>query len=685
MDLITLLQTIVRARFPSVVLFHSPSVPPEAICAAVAAHIGKKATIGRLRSDAISEEEAVFIHDALLEDRALVLVGGASGELPAKLLKAWESFAEMPSHAYAQAGRFIHFEPDDVRSKSASGEDVLGTLVLVLPKDYPHRLDARAHSWIDSLDELALPAPPLDDIRDLGRPAVAMSMKTLYFLHHRDPADAEHHESVSQIMKGERPLTWSDLRAVLQQQADNEMFDILEGFGRGGRLSVEQVDFAAAAISFIRGETHEEERIGGGALAPSVYHSLWTYEDVLGRRDYVFRGQRDSRWRQDTTLLRADADGAPASLATIVQRLHRTQAFLDALAACERDIVGRALDEDERLAIAQHYGLPTALLDYTRSMAIAAFFATGSGDASALEEGDVGVIYYVSPRDAVAAAPDRTPASFDLAAAAGMRVGRLRTIEPQLPAAENRIARQLGLFVEGFDSRDLQRMTAGVLYFRQKAGEAFEDPRLGITRARLLTPDAKLQQLASSIVVECPRLSKPLAAARIPGDDILGALGTGLPANLHHAQEFLDEAAKAAERLEPGLWSSIEAILLRHLDEARIKARTADVSATGTLTTATGPGGITYILDEVDDALEELAALANLPRDALTRRLQRHRPVQSFTRDSGLIRDPIDAPSPDKKAAVVTAVATFIVGLEYLRTVRGEAARHYIQAAAAAL
>jgi hypothetical protein len=237
MDLVTLLQTIVRARFRSVVLFHSPSVRPEAISATVAAHIGKKTTIGRLRSDAISEEEAVFIHDALLEDRALVLIGGASDGLPASLLQAWESFAEMPRHAYAQAGRFIHFEPDDVQSKSAKGEDVLGTLILVLPKDYPHRVDPRARRSIGSLDELGLPAPPLDDIRDLGRPAVAMSMKTLYFLHHRDPADAEPHESVSQIMKGERPLTWSDLRSVLQQQADNDMFDILEGFGRGGRLS----------------------------------------------------------------------------------------------------------------------------------------------------------------------------------------------------------------------------------------------------------------------------------------------------------------------------------------------------------------------------------------------------------------------------------------------------------------
>jgi hypothetical protein len=681
-DLIELLQYIGRARL-SFVVYYSPLVPPEAICATVRGHIGKQTTVARLRSDAISADESAFIHDALFQNQVLVLIAGGSGELPVELLEAWESFREASGHSRAQAGRFIYFEPDDVL-KSADGKDPLSTLVLVVPNDYSRRLRAPIRRWIESLDQLGPPAPPLDDIRDLGRPAVAMSMKTLYFLHHRDPPDVEHHDSVSQIMKGEWRLTWSDLRCVLQQQPDDNMFDILEGFRRRGRLSVEQVDFAVAAIPFIRGETHEEERIGWRALAPSIYHALWLYERLLPRRGCVFRGQRDSRWRQDTTLLRADADGMPASIDAIVQRLHRTQAFLDALAGCERDLVGRQLDDDERLAIAQHYGLPTTLLDYTRSLAIAAFFATGSGDASLLKEGDVGVIYYVSPTDAVAAASDRTPDSFDFAAAAGFRFGRLRTIEPQLPDAENRIARQMGLFIAGFESRDLQRMAAGVLYFRQKPGEALEDPRVGITRARLLTPEAKLQQLASSITVDRPHFSRQLTAARIPGDDILGALGTLLPANLQNAQDFLDEAAKAAERASPGLWRSIEAILMRHLSEARIKARTADISATDTLATGAGPSGI-YILDEVDEALEELAALADLPRDALTRRLRRHRPVQSLAADPVAVRDRIDAPSPDTKARVVTAVATFIVGLEYLRTVRGEMAQHYIQVAAFAL
>jgi hypothetical protein len=254
-----------------------------------------------------------------------------------------------------------------------------------------------------------------------------------------------------------------------------------------------------------------------------------------------------------------------------------------------------------------------------------------------------------------------------------------------LPDDENRIARQMGLFVEGFDSRDLQRMSSGVLYFRQRAGEAFEDSRLGITRARLLTPDAKLERLASAIAVDPPRLSIRLTAARIPGDDLLGALGLLLRPNLRKAQDFLDQAATVAEAVAPGLWPSIQAILTRHLDEARIKARTADVSATGALAAGAGPGGIAYVLDEVDQALAELSVLADLPEDALARRLKRHRPVLGPDMHPTSVNEQIDSPSPDPKARVVTAVATFIVGLEYLRTVRGEMAMQYIQNAAFAL
>jgi hypothetical protein len=674
------LQVITVMRLPSLVVFHASSVSAEAISAAIRAHIGKQTTVVRLRSDSISEDEGNFIRDVLLQGQVLVLIGGEHDELPGQLLKAWERFRESPRHSHTGAGRFIRFEAS---GDSEGRENTSGILVLVLPTGYKLALDGELRAWISSPEELGPPAPPLNAIRDLSRPPVAggLSMKTLYFLHHRDSLGVEHHDSVEQIMKGDQRLTWGDLRRLLQQQPDQHMLDILDGFAGRGRISVEQLDLAAAAVLFIHGEKRKDERIGWKSLAPTIYHALWSYGRVLQGSEYVFRGQRDSRWRQDTMLFRSDrdTDGAPPTLDTIVRRLQRTQAFLDALAGCERELVGRDLDDDERLAIAQHYGMPTPLLDYTRSLEIAAFFATGSGDASVLKEGDVGVIYYVSLTDAVTAEGNSTSNSFEFAAAAGIRIGQFRVIEPHLPDAEDRIARQKGLFIDGFDSRDLQRMSTGVLYFRQQPGEAFQDPRLGITRDSLLSPNAKLQRLASVIAVDSPRFSNRLTAARIPGDDLFGALGLSLRHNLGIAQEFLNDVAKAAERVSPGLWSSISAILTRHLNEARIKARTADISATGPLGTAAGSGGIDYVLDEVDQALVELATVGDLPPDALRKRLSRHRPFL------GPDSEPINAPSPTPKATVVTAVGTFIVGLEYLRTVRGKMASRYIQEATSAL
>src|SRR5262249_50333239 len=227
-------------------------------------------------------------------------------------------------------------------------------------------------------------------------------------------------------------------------------------------------------------------------------------------------------------------------------------------------------------------------------------------------------------------------------------------------------------------SRDLQRLSLGVLYFRQQPGEAFEDFALGITRARLLTPDAKLQQLADSIASRPPKLSARLTATRLPGDDVFGALGMRLPANLHKAQKFIDQLAVQAERVEPGLGLALKSILERHLAVARIAARTADISAPNQLV-ARDVAGISHMLDDVNNAFHELAAVADLSPDALEYPLNSHRPLPRL--DDAPVNEPVKLPSSIRKAQVVLAVAFFIVGLEYLRTVRGEVAEQYFQKA----
>ena len=86
--------------------------------------------------------------------------------------------------------------------------------------------------------------------------------------------------------------------------------------------------------------------------------------------------------------------------------------------------------------------------------------------------------------------------------------------------------------------------------------------------------------------------------------------------------------------------------------------------------------------DVVDQALAELSALADLPDDELKRQLGRHRPALGPDMRRTSVNEPIAVRSPSPTARLVTAVATFIVALEYLRTVRGEMALQYIQRAA---
>jgi hypothetical protein len=292
------------------------------------------------------------------------------------------------------------------------------------------------------------------------------------------------------------------------------------------------------------------------------------------------------------------------------------------------------------------------------------------------------VIYFLRPDvPFIEDTPPELPAKsrFDFARAAGLRFGQLRTIEPALPDPENRIARQKGVFIDGFDSRDLQRLAVGVLYFRQQPGEAFEDVRLGVTREHLLSPDAKLERLAKEITAKPPQFSRSLATVRLPADDIFGALGIMLSTNLYKAQNFLDCLAFEAERVEAGLWPAIEEILHRHFGEARIAARTADVSAPAQLALTSIPYGIKTVMDEVNATLEELALLVKLDKDLLRTTLRRHRPVLRPISMREWDKVPELLPNATTSQQIALTVGLFLVGLEYLRTVRGPMAEQYFQ------
>jgi len=88
-------------------------------------------------------------------------------------------------------------------------------------------------------------------------------------------------------------------------------------------------------------------------------------------RDMAFRGQSNAEWNLVPTLFRQ-----PFNEKIIRGRQQYTQNFIRALIKKGDDLGLKNPSEMKLLAIAQHYGFYTHLLDFSRSIEVAAYFAT---------------------------------------------------------------------------------------------------------------------------------------------------------------------------------------------------------------------------------------------------------------------------------------------------------------------
>jgi hypothetical protein len=89
--------------------------------------------------------------------------------------------------------------------------------------------------------------------------------------------------------------------------------------------------------------------------------------DIRGEGTWVFRGQTDANWQLFPSVARPDPKVDPIKAQRVV--LEELKLRLPSV------YMGDLSDEWELLALAQHHGAPTALLDWSRSPLVALWFA----------------------------------------------------------------------------------------------------------------------------------------------------------------------------------------------------------------------------------------------------------------------------------------------------------------------
>jgi hypothetical protein len=547
---------------------------------------------------------------------------------------------------------------------------------------------------------------------------MTLSIRDLCFLHERDDRSAHDGQGssplveIDAILNKPSPILWAELKSLMMAPLD---LSLPTKLFNESRLTREQFDCYMDADELLKRAQGDRERVAGHEIYANVYDALWAIESSKVRYQF-YRGQRNAEWSLEPSLFRPDAAKHSPDIETLTRLLSKTSAFLKEVRGSFEKYLGGSTDDESLLAIAQHFGMPTHLLDFSRSPRVAAFFATGGDVPSfAPTEQMIGQIYCLRADDSDvlfdAGGANRSERTYNttqssialgslggalglaIEGLAGIHFGNLKVIEPKLPPKEDRIQRQLGVFIEKFDAVHLLKARMKIFCFRQRPGIRFEDTGAGIDRATLLPDDTGLAQLADSIRNAWSSESKPnsetsnspaianialdpaLAPLVISRPTIVGSMGAALGVQVERGETFLRTLASYLEKAGPKDWiSEIKGIFLRYFEDCSTHARLGEQNPTRQ--TLDGFDGRVFISAALSDAIKRLAQWAEVNPTLLANSLlpELDGPPSIFSDEPNPRRTPtLIATEPRHR--IVLACGCYLAAWEHLRHVGGMRAR----------
>lgn len=245
-----------------------------------------------------------------------------------------------------------------------------------------------------------------------------------------------------------------------------------------GRFSLRQIIDEAVAVHYPLEDVYQV------ALYMLRYSNYWSDSGTK-----VYRGQRGP-WPIVPSIFRCHP-----SEKELNHRINRIAWFSEALGHKYPQF-----DEYQRIAIAQHYGVKTWLVDLTLDPWVALFFASKDG-----QTGDIGTIYCFSQGEWKT-----------LSAGGRNRLGDIQLIKvSDVP----RIETQKAIFLNGSHPDLIEQYVGKEIKFRQQDGLIFEDPSRRITKENLLPENDPFATFVVDWETNPPSPTHPLQM-RLPKDAI---------------------------------------------------------------------------------------------------------------------------------------------------------------------